>query len=399
MTGIRTTRTSHQVFVRVPAKYRGRYPFATYTKRFKLNTSMDTVKNHYHFAAGRIRNGLPLDGDGAVPAPAKSTLRDDAVDYKKLIRSMPTERWRVSDIDLWVEKLGDLPRDEITRTHVRAVMEAWRTVGPKKVYDRTAKCFVHVPKPLSANTVNHRRTALADLYSRLDGKTARNPARDVPKYDVPVSTPRALPLDLVEAAFALMPRTRPTALLRVLRWTGWPQAQIAKIERHHLDLDNSQAEIQKRKKGKGWQPRTLPLLPQAVDALKELASFGFPKTAETPKEEERRRHRMVGHMRRAWRSALAKVRAAVAADELKLSAHALHWLEHARPYDLRHSFGTMLAMLTPDRSARQELMMHSDPRQTDHYARAAADPMTRAALEFVVKALPKSRPDENSEQK
>lgn len=385
MTGIRKTATSYQVFVRVPAKYRDRYPFAVYTKRYKLHELAD-AKHHYLFIAPRIKKGLTLTEDEAPAAPMR-TLKDDAAEYLKLIPSMPSARWRRDDINLWIAALGDLPRVAITRTHVRAQLERWRTVGPKKVWNQQAKGYVSIEAPLSADTVNHRRTALSDLYTRLDGKTARNPARDVPKYARPDAPPRALPTDLVDAAFAVMPRTKPTARLRVIRWTGWPQAQLRKVREQHIDFRGHQAEVQKRLKGKGWEPRVLPLLPQAVAALREmkrLDAFGT--------------FRSEG-LNRSWRAALEKVRAQVKAKTIKLSPAAIYWIDHARVYDLRHWFATMLAHRTPDRAARQELMMHSDPRQTAFYERAAASPITRAALGIVANSLSADQKRQKQAQK
>jgi site-specific recombinase XerD len=46
-------------------------------------------------------------------------------------------------------------------------------------------------------------------------------------------------------------------------------------------------------------------------------------------------------------------------------------LASVRPYDLRHSYATALLASTHDLRTTQRLMLHSDPRTTERYARAA----------------------------
>ena len=54
------------------------------------------------------------------------------------------------------------------------------------------------------------------------------------------------------------------------------------------------------------------------------------------------------------------------------------------PYQLRHTFGTLVAGISADDRAVQTLMQHSDIRQTHRYTQATADPRAAAALQKLV---------------
>jgi integrase len=59
----------------------------------------------------------------------------------------------------------------------------------------------------------------------------------------------------------------------------------------------------------------------------------------------------------------------------------------ARPYDLRHSFGTMVAERTPDERALQTLLMHSSAAQSRRYTERATQRRVATAIEQVRKSL------------
>jgi integrase len=361
--GIRRTAQGWQAFVRV----RGTF----YSKRFAAPTSLTTMKQWREDTRVRIRTGI------ALPSASDTTLAEDARFYLQQIETMPTRKERARDLRLWLAALGpDRSRHTVSAADVRAQLETWRIRGPRAVQVRGK--WTSRPGPLSAQTVNHRRTALMALYTALDGKSGRNPARDVTRYAGAEDEPRALPLELVDAALERLQPSKGRARLQLLRWAGWPHAQIKRIQPEHINWKGAEVYITRRKKGKGWTERVLPVLPQALEALRAFdradAYGSFSASS----------------LRQLWRRALAGLERDAAAGRLKLSPLARAWLPKARVYDLRHTFGTMLALRTPDRQARQELMLHGDPRQTARYERAAADPNTRAALLLVAKQLPRS---------
>jgi site-specific recombinase XerD len=290
-----------------------------------------------------VRHGLELDG------PAARTLRDDIRDYLAQVQTMPTLRHRRDDLALWQKAFGpERPRKSITAGEIREQLETWRNAG------------------YAANTVNHRRTALMHLWSVLDGKTAPNPARDVPRYpdDSQAAPPRALSATAIELLLHFMPDSLTRARVQLMRHTGWPQAQIMKLEK--TDITWSVAVfVRARRKGKGAAGTWLPLLPAAWDALevfKKAGAWGDFSTSS---------------MRNSLRRAAGKANAIM----LPLALHAE--LADVTPYQLRHSFGTLIAAITQDDRAVQTLLQHSDIRTTHRYTSATADPRALAAIRKV----------------
>ncbi len=139
--------------------------------------------------------------------------------------------------------------------------------------------------------------------------------------------------------------------LRVILWTGWPHKTLARVQPEHLQLARQTAYVTPRRKGKGTKGRWLPLLPSAVAALKQFHQddcYGpFSHSS----------------MHKAFRLALAKLNA----HRKALNLPALK----VRPYDFRHSFGTMVAERQTDDRALQELMLHSRAEQSRRYTERA----------------------------
>src|SRR5690606_6765763 len=215
----------------------------------------------------------------------------------------------------------------------------------------------------AGSTLNHRRTALMHLYRVLDGKGAPNPVADVPKY--PEHEHAALvhrPEDIARA-LTLVADPKSHRILSVLAWTGWPYATICRLQPADLSrLDEGVARVTPRRKGRGASGRWLPLLPQAVAALKALR---IPDDLEVGRrgEKEKRRgvHRKPLHAHWTARCTSAGI-------------------TPCRPYDLRHAFGTWIAQRTNDSRAVSELMMHTNEKQTRRYTEAAGIVRATAAI-------------------
>jgi len=273
---------------------------------------------------------LAIDGD--------TTFAEDVTAYLGQVRSMPTYRWRHDDLKLWLAALGGTrTRASITSSVIRQQLETWRADG------------------YAPSTVNHRRTALMHLWTVLDGKSAPNPARDVPRYTEEPAPPAALSPAAVRAVLDAMPESQTKARLLLMAWTGWPQAQIARLEPGDIQWKTA-VFIRGRKKGKGVCGTWLPLLPQAWTALrlfKRLGCWGQFSTSS---------------MRASFRRAAEKV--AKDADAAKAVRREL---ADVTPYQLRHSFGTLVAGITQDDRAVKTLMLHADIRQTHRYTSATVD--------------------------
>lgn len=297
---------------------------------------------------------------GAVAPPEDETtgptLTDDVCTYLSLVQTMPTYAERRKHLAEWVSVLGaSRQRKDITSQDVRKQLESWRAEG------------------YAASSVNHRRTALMHLWSLLDGKRAPNPAADVPRYREPQAPPRALSLPAVRAVIDAMPECQTKARLLVMRWTGWPQQQIANLQPGDINW-NKAVFIRGRSKGQGVPGVWLPVLPQGWAALrlfKKLGCWGAFSTSS---------------MRMSFRRAAERVVAN------KKTAKAIRAeLADATPYQLRHSFGTLIAGITGDDRAVQTLMLHADIRQTHRYTSATVHPRTADALKKTATALSSKR--------
>lgn len=293
------------------------------------------------------------------------TLRGMMPAYLEAVSAMPSFRDRKRDMDLWLAEFGDRSPHAISRLDVQAVLQRWELAG------------------VAASTIRHRRSALSNFYATAL-PDAPNPARSAKAPAAPRPEPRGLPYALLETILEKMPNTgrgakggkRPNgsktlARLRVLLWTGLPHAQIARIEPHHLDLDAGTVWVEPRRKGKGAAGRTLPLLPQAVEAFREFIRLGCFGAFS------------VSSVRQSFRRACKHVQ-----RDLRRQGQIVD-LSRTRVYDIRHSFLTQLAIASKDERAVQEMALHSDARMTKRYTEASVNPRLIAAVAAMARATRK----------
>lgn len=329
-TGIRRTKTGWRAYVRVKGRL--------YSKRFPRDAAITVMKDWRDRKKVAAKTAAKIT---AFRLKAEPTIDVDAETYLQAVSSMPSIKDRRLHIQEWAEHFSGRTRQGITPLDVRTRLERLLSAG------------------YSPATVNRRRTALMAFYSRLNGRSGYNPVRDVEKYPED-ETPRAQSFWTVYRVLALMPPSKTRVRLRVLLWTGWPHMQIAKIQPEHLALARSLAYVTPRRKGKGRRGVWLPLLPGAVIALHDFHLWDcygpFSRSS----------------MRQAFGRAIAKLNAR------RKRFH--HPPLSLRPYDLRHSFGTMLAERLQDDRAIQELMLHSKAEQTRRYTEAATHGRVLAAV-------------------
>ncbi|HWB17017.1 MAG TPA: tyrosine-type recombinase/integrase [Vicinamibacterales bacterium] len=329
MKGIRRTSSGWQVFARVYGEFR--------SKHFPPDTPLTTLKRRREELRARaiLREPEPHEGP---------TFGEDCEIYLQAVAGMPTFSDRAYRIGQWRDALGARrARASITSVEIRQQLELWRTAKPKG---------------LAHGSLNLRRTALMHLWTVLDGRSVPNPVRDVPRYD---ETPEPLRLpSLAQAQRAVaavgshLTHCATRARLRVLLWTGWPAAQLMRLTSVDIDWTHDTATLTARRKGKGTRVRTLPLLPEAVDALREL------QDAE------------------AWGPfSTSSMHSALARACKTAGVPTFH------PYALRHLFLTRLALASRDDRVVAELGMHADIRQARRYTEQSVDPRIRAALEAV----------------
>lgn len=330
--GIRRTPSGWQAYVRLDRQL--------YTKHFPPDTPLTEMKTWREKKKARnllrVEEPTRVDGD---------TLADDCTRYLASVKEMRTYTDRAYRILQWRDALGsNRERKTVTSVEIRQQLERWRGKG------------------LTPGSLNLRRTALMHLWTVLDGKSAPNPVKDVPRYR---EVPRALRLPTIAQAETAIANVRwdwkvskTRARLRVLLWTGWPAAQLMHVTPADLQLRRRRALVRGRQKGTGTRDRWLPLLPQAVKALQDMKTakaFGPFDTS-------------------SMHSSLQR-----ACDRAKIPRF--------RPYDLRHLFLTTVALAAKDDRAVAELAMHSDIRMVRRYTEQSVSPRLKVALATVAKSL------------
>lgn len=256
------------------------------------------------------------------------TLGADIDRYLTLVAAMPTYAQRKDHLMLWKEALGaSTLRLALTTDQIRAVLQQWKTEG------------------FAAATCNKRRTALMHLFTVLDGKDARNPVRAVPKFQAADPLPRGRDPHTIDAHLKQAVRCRSRACCRVMLWTGLRPEELQRAEPDDLDLEAGTVVV---RTAKGGRARVVPLNSYAKSAWREFdhedAWHHVPKAAPLGR----------------WLKATTKM--------LSL-----------RVYDLRHSYGTALAIRQTRLDVIGALMGHSTLELTRRYTLAAVTPDAMAA--------------------
>jgi integrase len=269
----------------------------------------------------------PLTSTGA-------TFAEDVRTYLTLISGLVTYKNRQGWMRAWVEALGaQTSRQDITAVHIRRVLEQWRKDGLKPA------------------TLNLRRAALRHLWATID-PTAHNPVATVPSYPDPFMGWQLPTWDEALKAVQAIDRGDCRIALTLFLWTGWPPAELKRIRPEAVNVAQLEVTLPGRKKGRGTQLETLPMLPQAADALQAFLkakgwTFHF-------------HHATMG---RALKRACKKT-----------------GVKPFRVYDLRHVFGTKLATITKDDRVVAALMRHKKLTMTWRYTMHSVQPRLKAAL-------------------
>lgn len=341
--GLRRTATGWRVYGRVGGQF--------FSKSFPAETALTVLKTWRHDQRTTIRaRQLGVEAD----RPPSGTLPADIRDYLALVTTMPSIDQRTYDLGCWVTALGvDRPRRGVTARELTTVMNAWKASG------------------LTGATCNRRRTALMHLWHRLDGRSATNPLRDVPRFKEAGARPRGRPYRLLEQIFAAMQPSASRARLKAIAYLGIAQSELKRVDRQQ-DWNRPAGTLIIRGRAKGetheTPMRVIKLTAKGTAALRELArqhAWG-PFSNST--------------LGRRWHAAIARVRV----DRPDVPA--------MRPYDLRHSLGTELYRLTRDLKAVKEYLGHASLKTSERYMHAAvADGVARAAAAFNQAHRPRRR--------
>jgi integrase len=333
--GIRVTPWGFQVYLRRHGQF--------HSVHYPRDTPIEDLPEHYRNLEARVQLGI------TAPADEHGTLTHDVREYLKAKTGMPTYADRQYRIELWRDVLGKRrSRDSITALEIRQQLESWRKAGKKPA------------------TLNTRRTALMDFFTVLNGPGGANPVKAVPKY-----WEEELPLDLPSLAdaqkaidatahpkYIKQAGTATQARLRVLLWTGWPASTLKRLRASDIHWKAKTATVHGRKKGGGTRPRTIPLLPQAIDALRELVKLkGLGDFSNSS-------------LHKAFQ---------------KGCRHA--GVRPCSVYSLRHLFISTIVTHSKDERGAAELALHTSPQQTWRYSRHAASTRAAAALAETAKKL------------
>jgi integrase len=298
-----------------------------FTKRFPPSMPQDRIEAELVKARSRMKAGR---------AGLSGTFGGDCTRYlTDYYTGKPGYAERKRHLDLWQDALGALTwRADITKDDIARTLNAWKAAG------------------LAADTCNKRRTALLALYHALDGRGGSNPVRDIPKFRSPDPLPRGLPYVQIEKALRKLPKCKTQARLRLMAYTGLRHSQIMRLTPDCWNTRHKSLLVPGTAKGRGTKPYVLPLSERATAALHafdEQDAWGAFTWAP---------------MARMWKEAATKA---------KLPPGTV-------PYDLRHSFGTMIYRTTGDLKVTKELMGHSALRMTERYTLAAVPSRTKQAI-------------------
>jgi site-specific recombinase XerC len=326
---------------RVYGRVHGEY----FSKTFPFETALTVRKTWRHDERTKIRARQLGRAADEAELPPSGTIAADVAEYLTLVREMPSIEQRTYDLQCWVAALGaDRRRRSVPARELVTVMNDWKASG------------------LAAGTCNRRRTALMHLWHRLDGKSATNPLRDVPRFKEPGALPRGRPYRVLERIFKAMVPSPSRARLKAIAYIGIAHIELKRVNRTQ-DWNRKAGTLVIRGRAKGESAETvmrvIKLTQKGTAALREMDrqhAWG-PFSNST--------------LGRRWHAAIARVR-------LERPD-----VPEIRPYDLRHSLGTEIFRLTRDLKSVKEYLGHKSLKTSERYMHAAvAEGVARAAAAF-----------------
>lgn len=323
---------------------------------------LEHFRDSYKLERKRLQRGAV-----ATPARGPDGFAGDAARYLtlKTVQAMPTFKTRTVDIERWAAIFRNRSRASITTGEIDEQLQAWRDEG------------------YAASTVNHRRTALMSLYTKLDGRAAPNPVREAKEFESPELEPRGLPYDLVERILNAVPavrawshlnpkKTRPIKTrirLEVMAFTGMRPCQIGRLRPQHFSIAERWFVTPRTRKGQrsARHPRPnvrKPLTASAAAALQRFVDIGCWGKFSTSSAQK------------MFTRAVREVEATLQQERNDPAFR----LPHLVPYDLRHSFGTRIFEKTGNLTLVQELLDHSTPELSKRYALGALPRLLQGAV-------------------
>jgi len=335
--------------------------------RYPLGTPIPTMVACWHREKMRLTDARAKAGGGPV---RRGTLSADVRQYLATAKLTPRRRKeREQQLMWWCQQrdggppFGDRPRSSLETPAIRRALAGLLLGGA------------------ASSTVNKYRHALSHVATVLDGKSAPNPAHEAPKYEEPEAAMRDQPYWAIQLIIDAIRETgqqagKPSltkARVRVLAYAPITPMQLRQIKRTDIDWEHSEIVTPGRKKGYGTAPRRKPLTPQALDAFKAFDAadgwqIDFSRSS----------------LYRTFTAARDRVVEALRVERPDLDVSRLATM---RPYDLRHSFATMVFKATGDLAITGEFLDHADPQTTRRYAQGALPAHVHAAGAKVLQAF------------
>jgi site-specific recombinase XerD len=326
---------SYRVVARVGDRKTGPRPKE---KRFPRETALRAMKRWQEDQRAELRR--------QDLRPAQDTLAADAEQYLQLVKPrLASFKDREYDLRQWLTRFGHRHRHTLEPNELQTQLNEWRLKG------------------YSAQTCNLRRTALSHLFTTLDGKGARNPVADVPKFERPEPTPHALSYEIIRATFEVMRPNATKARLMLMAYAGFRPSEVMRALSADVEpyLGLPEPFCFKRT-GKRGRPVMVPLPPEGVEAwnlfIQRNAWGNFARE----------------NINRDWKAAMGRAGQAQAEKliEGNASPDTIAATKRAftpvRCYSLRHSYATQLLLRGADDLALvQEALGHRDARTTRIY--------------------------------
>lgn len=267
-----------------------------------------------------------------VPAPGVGTLGRDAVRYLRTVKHKPDYVNQRTYLNRWIKHFGKYRhRHAITSVEIETALSTFRaTLGP--------------------TTVRHHRTALINLWRTLDGKDAPNPASRTTRPADPEPRARAASLEHIRQVLAHLRPSQTRARLVLILTTGLPHKQIMQLTRDDWNKQKATLTVRGRSKGRGTAGRLIPLSAAGTKAMEDFDRWD------------------------CWGPFSAS-----AMHSLVARACTTLEIPRFRPYDLRHTAGTLIYQLTGDLATTARMLGHSGTKTAERYTQEAWANIDRAA--------------------
>jgi integrase len=330
--------------------------------RFPLGTELDVMQARWHREKGRLKDEQAKRGGPVV----RGLVSGDVVRYLDTATlSKQRRQERTQQLAWWAARFGTRRRDALESADLlKALNGLTKDDG----------------EPASASTKNKYRHAFSHVWTILDGKSAPNPFRDVPKFDEGEAERRDQPYELIDAILAQVrdrgrgkTPSRTKAFLRVEAYAPVTRAQLVRMTSGDVHWATSEISTPGRKKGAGTRGQRKSI---SADALEAFRAFDAADCwGRRPSKSS---------IWRTFRDARDRAIAELTETHPELD---LSRAKTMRPYDLRHSFATVALAETGDLAVTGRFLDHVEQKTTLRYAQGAVPAHMKVAGQKIAAAF------------